>query len=73
MAFRKLVLATAAVGLAAAPVMAEVSTERTQPVGESSKLAGQGSALYLLGAAVVIGGIILIADSDDDDDDPVSA
>ena len=73
MTFRNIALATAALGLAATPVMAEVPAERTQPVEQSSELGfGGGNTLfYLLGVAAIVAGIILI--TDDDDDDAVSA
>lgn len=70
MAFRKLALATAAIGLAASPVMAEASAERAQPVAASSEVgdfAGGNAIFYILGLAAVIAGVILIADGDDDD------
>lgn len=74
MAFRNIALATAAIGLAAAPVMAEVSADRTQPVSEASAngdFAG-GNVIYIvLGLAAVIAGVILI--TGDDDDDSLSA
>ena len=74
MKFRNIALATAALGLAATPVMAEASIERSQPVTESSELgdfAGGSTIFYILGLAAVVAGIILL--TDDDDDDSLSA
>ena len=70
MIIRKLALATAAIGLAAAPVMAETSVERSQPVTEASELgdfAGGNAIFYVLGLAAIVAGAILLLDDDDDD------
>ncbi|WBY17596.1 hypothetical protein PF049_05465 [Erythrobacteraceae bacterium WH01K] len=70
MTFRNIALATAALGLAATPVMAEATVERTQPVAETNELgafAGGSTIFYVLGLAAVVAGIIIIADDDDDD------
>ncbi|WP_284124625.1 hypothetical protein [Parerythrobacter aestuarii] len=68
MIFRKIALATAALGLAAAPVAAE-SLRDAAPVTGESKLEGQSDIFLILGAAAIIAGIIIIAS---DDNDPVS-
>lgn len=68
MIFRKIALATAALGLAAAPVAAE-SLRDYAPLTSESELEGQSDLFLVLGAAAIIAGIIIIAS---DDDDPTS-
>lgn len=72
MKFRNVLAATAALSLAAAPAVAEVSFARTAPVeGESEAGGGPGILLGIFAAAAIIGGIIIAADGGDDT--PVSA
>jgi len=72
MKLRNAALATAAISLVAAPVVAEASFDRSTAPSEGESLdGGNGILIAILAAAAVIAGIILIAD-DDDDDDPVS-
>ncbi|MGB3710437.1 MAG: hypothetical protein WA985_01985 [Erythrobacter sp.] len=71
MRIRNLALATAALSLAASPVIAQASMERAvAPVEDENELAsGSGVLVGLLAAAAVVGAILIISDSDDDDDD----
>lgn len=70
MTFRKIALATAALGLAAAPVAAE-SARDFAPISQESEAGGENSTLfYLLGAAAIIAGIIVVASDDDDATSP---
>lgn len=69
MKLRNLFLAGAAASLAAAPVVAEASFDRSTAPAEGEDLEGtSGILIAVLGAAAVIAAIILIADDDDDDD-----
>ena len=69
---RNILLASAALSLAAAPVAAQQAKADVQrqsaPVSEQSELAGNTTLFFILGIAAVVAGIILISE----DDDPVS-
>ena len=67
MKFSKLSLGLVAVGLAAAPAIAQVaSTPAVAPLsGDENGIEAEGVILGLLGAAAVVGAIIVAADSDD--------
>lgn len=74
MAFKKVSLAVAAVAMASAPAIAQVSmSPAVAPFSGDESEAGSGTAviLGLLGAAAIVGGIILVSD-DNDNDIPVS-
>lgn len=71
MKLRNALAATAALTLAAAPAVAEVSFDRVSaPVEGESDLQGSSLIIALLAAAAVVGAIIIAVD---DDDDPISA
>lgn len=71
MKFRGVLAATAALSLAAAPAVAEVSMARVSaPVSAENENGGGGMLLGILAAAAIIGGIIIAASGDDE---PVSA
>ncbi len=73
MKLRNAALATAALSLAAAPVVAEASFDRSTAPAEGEDLEGTtGIIAAVLGVAAVAAAVILIADDDDDEDDPVS-
>lgn len=67
MKFSKLALATAALGLMAAPVAAEEArAERASaPVTEANNVEGSPIWLLVLAAAAVIAGVVVIADDND--------
>lgn len=69
MKFSKLSLGIAALGLAAAPAIAQVaSTPAVAPLsGDESGIEAEGAILGLLGAAAVVAAIVIAADSDDTD------
>ena len=68
MKLRNVALAAAAASLAAAPVVAEASLDRSIAPAEGENLEGTtGIIVIVLGVAAVIAAIILIADDDDDD------
>jgi len=78
MKFRNLLAATAALSMAASPVLAQSapSADRAAaPVAGESEMGGEsggGIILAILAAAAVIAGIV-IAVGGDEDDDPISA
>jgi hypothetical protein len=70
MKLRNVLAATAALTLAAAPAVAEVSFDRTSaPVEGESELAGSSLIIALLAAAAVVGAILIAVD---DDENPIS-
>ena len=69
MKLRNAVLAAAAASLAAAPVVAEASLDRSVAPAEGENLEGtSGIIITVLGVAAVVAAILIIADDDDDDD-----
>ena len=71
MNLRNALAATAALTLAAAPAVAEVSFDRASaPVEGESELQGSSLIIALLAAAAVVGAILIAVD---DDEDPISA
>lgn len=71
MKLRNALAATAALTLAAAPAVAEVSFDRTSaPVEGESELSGSSLIIALLAAAAVVGAILIAVDNDED---PISA
>lgn len=69
MKLRNLALAGAAVSLAAAPVVAEASLDRSTAPAEGEDLEGTtGIIAIVLGVAAIIAAVIIISDDDDDDD-----
>lgn len=68
MTFRNIALATAAVSLAAAPAIGQVSFERASaPTEKESELGGGGAILGALAVAAIVAGIVVAASDDDDD------
>ena len=68
MTLRNVALATAALGLTAAPVLAEASFDRSAAPAEGEDLEGTtGILVTILGVAAVVAAVIIIADDDDDD------
>ncbi|WP_298464547.1 hypothetical protein [uncultured Erythrobacter sp.] len=72
MKLRSAALATAAISLVTAPVVAQATLDRSSAPIEGESLEGNGILIAILAAAAVIAGIIIIADDDDDEDEPVS-
>lgn len=69
MKLRNAAVALAAASLAATPVVAEASFDRSVAPAEGENLEGTtGIIAIVLGVAAVIAAIIIIADDDDDDD-----
>ena len=66
---RKLILAAAALGLTAAPAVAETIRDAA-PVTNASELRGNSGVFYTLGAAAIIAAIVLAASGGNDD--PIS-
>ena len=67
MKLRNALAATAALTLAAAPAVAEVSFDRsTAPVSGESELQGSSLIIALLAAAAVVGAIIIAVDDEDE-------
>lgn len=80
MKFRNLFAATAALSMAASPVLAQSAPtvdRAAAPVAGESELGGDsgggGILLAILAAAAVIAGIVIAVGGDDEDDDPISA
>jgi hypothetical protein len=62
----------AALGLIAAPIAAQAAPARAAtPIGQSERLAGEGTILYVALAAAAIALVIIFA-SDDEDELPTS-
>ena len=69
---KKLIAATAVLGLASAPVVAQVSAPQFAPVDAENELGG-GSAGIIAGALILgIVAMAVLAFADDDDDSPIS-
>ena len=70
---RKIALLTAALGLAAAPVVAQANSRDAARVENGSELGGTGGILAAMGIATVIATVILVTDGNDDPDLSVSS
>jgi len=71
MSFRKLSLATAAVGLAIAPVAAQAAPARTAaPIEEASDMGGGTPTFAIIAALIIVALAVVVATKDNDD--PVS-
>ena len=66
MKIRTMAAAAAALTLAAAPAVAEVSFDRTSAPVEGESELGGGAILGALAVAAIIAGIIVAADTDED-------
>lgn len=72
MTIKKIVMATAAAGLALSPIAVSAATadRSAAPAQGESDLLGAGTLVTVLAVAAVVAGIIIVAD---DNNDPASA